>query len=153
MIELSTIIDKFDVHFDESHLFTGHNAEEMMEDFRQRMYTVTKIVDCADCEKCRLWGKLQTTGLATAVRILLTPIECLEKNISMIDKDNVNSDDVNYIMACENFKMSRSEIVGLVNAFGRLSYSVKYVEEFKEMLMKFKEEERLKKEASEKDEL
>jgi len=27
-------------------------------------------MDCVDCEKCRLWGKLQITGLGTALKIL-----------------------------------------------------------------------------------
>ena len=131
IIELTEAIKSFEVHFDESHLFTGHNAEEMMEDFRQRMFKVSKIVDCADCEKCRLWGKLQTRGLATAVKIILTPIECLEKNISIISQDNPNRESAEIVEACENFRMDRGEIVSLFNAFARLSYSVEFVEKFK----------------------
>ena len=110
----------------------------MMEDFRQRMYSVNKIVDCADCEKCRLWGKLQTTGLATAVRIILTPIECLEKDINFsINRDQNNDNDNNNYNSsdkCENFSLNRGEIVALYNSFARLSQSVDYVEQFKVML-------------------
>lgn len=31
---------------------------------------VTRIMDCVGCDKCRLWGKVQTTGIATALKIL-----------------------------------------------------------------------------------
>lgn len=27
-------------------------------------------MDCVGCNKCQLWGKVQTTGLATALKIL-----------------------------------------------------------------------------------
>lgn len=27
-------------------------------------------MDCVACDKCRLWGKVQTTGLGTALKIL-----------------------------------------------------------------------------------
>jgi ERO1-like protein beta len=27
-------------------------------------------MDCVGCDKCRLWGKIQTTGLGTALKIL-----------------------------------------------------------------------------------
>lgn len=27
-------------------------------------------MDCIGCDKCRLWGKVQTTGLATALKVL-----------------------------------------------------------------------------------
>jgi hypothetical protein len=27
-------------------------------------------MDCVGCDKCRLWGKVQTTGLGTALKIL-----------------------------------------------------------------------------------
>ena len=29
-------------------------------------------MDCVACEKCRLWGKLQITGLGTALKILFS---------------------------------------------------------------------------------
>lgn len=27
-------------------------------------------MDCIECDQCRLWGKVQTAGLATAMKIL-----------------------------------------------------------------------------------
>lgn len=31
-------------------------------------------MDCVDCDKCRLWGKLQTHGIGTALKILFTQL-------------------------------------------------------------------------------
>lgn len=122
VLNLSEVVGEFPMHFDESNLFQGNNADEMMEEFRQRIMQIQTIIDCADCEKCRLWGKLQTHALATAVRILLTPVEC-------IDVESFSRDDE--VLKCPEFKLSRREIVALFNGFARLTASVHYVEEFK----------------------
>lgn len=31
-------------------------------------------MDCVSCDKCRLWGKLQTHGMGTALKILFTEL-------------------------------------------------------------------------------
>jgi hypothetical protein len=146
VLKLSSVVNEFPMHFDESNLFQGTNADEMMEEFRTRMLNIQEIIDCADCEKCRLWGKLQTHALATAVRILLTPVEC-------IDVDNFSRD--SEVLKCPEFRLSRREIVALFNGFARLTASVHYIEEFKveiegEIKMKKK---RAKKEKHESDKL
>jgi len=84
-------------------------------------------MDCVDCEKCRLWGKLQTHGLSTAVKILLTPTEC-------IDVDNFSRDE-HVTHVCPKFSLGRREIVSLINAFARLTNSVVVLEDFKEKIM------------------
>ncbi len=65
---LESIID-FPMHFDETQLFKGERANILKEEFRSRFHNVTTIIDCAACEKCRLWGKLQTHGLGTALKV------------------------------------------------------------------------------------
>lgn len=125
-IDLLTAVKDFPVHFDESSLFQGENAVEMMEDFRQRMHKTAQVIDCADCEKCRLWGKIQIKGLATAVRILLTPTECIESNITPTESGE---------KPCGKFKLTRGEIVSLINGFHKISSSVGYLENFKKLLM------------------
>lgn len=42
----------------------------MKEEFKAHFRNVTRIMDCVGCDKCRLWGKVQTTGVATALKIL-----------------------------------------------------------------------------------
>lgn len=42
----------------------------LKEEFKDHFRNVSRIMDCVGCDKCRLWGKVQTTGLATALKIL-----------------------------------------------------------------------------------
>ena len=72
--------------FDETILFRGENAnvrgflflrssaysllQVLKEEFKTHFRNVTRIMDCVGCDKCRLWGKVQTTGIATALKIL-----------------------------------------------------------------------------------
>lgn len=42
----------------------------LKEEFKQHFRNVSRIMDCVGCDKCRLWGKVQTTGLGTALKIL-----------------------------------------------------------------------------------
>lgn len=39
-------------------------------EFKEHFRNVTRIMDCVGCDKCRLWGKVQTTGIATALKVL-----------------------------------------------------------------------------------
>lgn len=42
----------------------------MKEQFKTHFRNVSRIMDCVGCDKCRLWGKLQVSGLGTALKIL-----------------------------------------------------------------------------------
>lgn len=50
----------------------------LKEEFKQHFRNVSRIMDCVGCDKCRLWGKIQTTGLGTAMKVLF---ELDEKNL------------------------------------------------------------------------
>lgn len=56
--------------FDETALFRGENANILKEEFKQHFRNVSRIMDCVGCDKCRLWGKVQTSGVGTALKIL-----------------------------------------------------------------------------------
>ena len=45
-------------------------VQVLKEEFKSHFRNVTRIMDCVGCDKCRLWGKVQTTGIATALKIL-----------------------------------------------------------------------------------
>lgn len=45
--------------FNENELFVGESSR-LLSEFRDRFRTVTRILDCVGCDKCRLWGKLQS---------------------------------------------------------------------------------------------
>lgn len=76
-------------------------------------------MDCVGCFKCRLWGKLQTQGLGTALKILFS-----EKLIANMPESGPSYE----------FHLTRQEIVSLFNAFGRISTSVKELENFRNLL-------------------
>jgi hypothetical protein len=68
-------------------------------------------MDCIGCDKCRLWGKLQVNGYGTALKILFDYDE------------NKNG---------ENPPLRRTELVALINTFGRISHSLAAVRSFRQ---------------------
>jgi len=89
---------------------------------------ITKIMDCVGCQKCRLWGKVQTLALGTALKILFS-----SKTLGLETTVNTESK--------KSFQLSRTEIVALLNGFSRLSKSISEIEAFRELLAKKQKEE------------
>lgn len=109
--DLLNVIESFPSHFDESIMFSGV-SKNLKNEFREKFLNITRIMDCVGCDKCRLWGKLQTQGMGTALKILFSgkfEHNTRENNFVITPNDPANS----------QFKMRRSEIVALFNAFGR----------------------------------
>ncbi|KIK99082.1 hypothetical protein PAXRUDRAFT_823187 [Paxillus rubicundulus Ve08.2h10] len=104
--------------FDERVLFRGENANILRQEFKQHFRNVSRIMDCIGCDKCRLWGKVQTTGLATALKVLF---EMDEKALDPHRNQNL---------------LQRSEVVALINTLHRFSESLHAVEQFREMWRK-----------------
>ncbi|KAL0969856.1 hypothetical protein UPYG_G00233280 [Umbra pygmaea] len=124
LLELLQLAKSFPLHFDETSLFAGNKEEaaSLKEDLRLTFFNISRIMDCVGCFKCRLWGKLQTQGLGTALKILFSErlIEALPRSI------NTNP----------TFQLSRQELVSLLNAFGRISTSIRELENFRSLLSK-----------------
>ncbi|KAI8912844.1 hypothetical protein EDD86DRAFT_274479 [Gorgonomyces haynaldii] len=94
--------------FDESQFFSDPSLKlEIRDSFRN----ITRIMDCIECEKCRLWGKVQTTGLGTALKILFS-----------------------YDLDTTDYRLSRQELVSLMNTYHRISESIKAVSTFSTLL-------------------
>uniref|UniRef100_A0A3B3RL73 ERO1-like protein alpha n=1 Tax=Paramormyrops kingsleyae TaxID=1676925 RepID=A0A3B3RL73_9TELE len=119
---LLQLLRSFPLHFDEGALFTGDKDEaaHLKEDFKRKFRNITRIMDCVDCLKCRLWGKLQTQGLGTALKILFS-----EHQIEALPKSGSSK---------TNFQLTRQEIISLFNAFGRISTSIREIENFRSIL-------------------
>lgn len=122
--ELLDLIQSFPDHFDETSMFTGgQHAQEVKVEFREHFRNISRVIDCVSCDKCKLWGKLQITGLGTALKILFSgefdgpKMEILPSNQGSL-------------------KLSRNEIVALFNGFGRISTSIMQLERFRDMLRK-----------------
>uniref|UniRef100_A0A3Q1EYY9 ERO1-like protein alpha n=1 Tax=Acanthochromis polyacanthus TaxID=80966 RepID=A0A3Q1EYY9_9TELE len=122
LLDILQLARSFPLHFDETSLFAGNEKEaaKLKEDVRLAFLNISRIMDCVGCFKCRLWGKLQTQGLGTALKILFSAqqIEALPKSSNQRP----------------SFQLSRQEIVSLLNAFGRISTSVRELENFRSLL-------------------
>ncbi|KAI5954631.1 ERO1 [Candida jiufengensis] len=94
--------------FNTSTLFEQNPS--LKNDFRARFKNISAIMDCVGCDRCRMWGKIQTIGYGTALKILF-------------------EDDY------EILKFRRIEIVALVNTLDRLSKSIEAINNFKKMYM------------------
>ncbi|SCU90935.1 LAFA_0F00958g1_1 [Lachancea sp. 'fantastica'] len=102
--------------FNEDLLFHDDISSKLKDDFRSRFKNVTKIMDCVHCDRCRLWGKVQTTGYATSLKILFE-----------IDSEN---EDVKQTIVD---KLTKYELIALFNTFDRLSKSIESINNFEKM--------------------
>lgn len=87
---------------------------QLKNDFRMRFKNVSAIMDCVGCDRCRMWGKLQTIGYGTALKVLF-------------DLEDPNTQHL--------LKFRRIELVALFNTFDRLSKSVAAINNFKTMYL------------------
>jgi hypothetical protein len=51
-------------------MFNGESAIKLKEEFKEKFRNISKIMDCVGCDKCRLWGKLQVSGLTSVSRCI-----------------------------------------------------------------------------------
>ncbi|XP_040899374.1 ERO1-like protein alpha [Toxotes jaculatrix] len=122
LLQILQLARSFPLHFDETSLFAGDEKEaaKLKEDIRLAFLNISRIMDCVGCFKCRLWGKLQTQGLGTALKILFS-----ERQIEALPTSSDRR---------PSFQLSRQEIVSLLNAFGRISTSIRELKNFRSLL-------------------
>lgn len=89
--------------FDESAFLESEKGRELIPEFKSIMLNVTHLMDCVTCEKCRIWGKLETKGIAVAMKIIM-------------NREN------------EIITLDRAEMVTLVNLARQLAFSVRNVQ-------------------------
>ena len=85
--------------------------------FKSNFRNISRIMDCVSCQKCRLWGKIQTFGLGTALKILYT----FNSYYKLIRVDQI--------------KLNRQELVALINTFHRIAESVALAKDFERKLL------------------
>uniref|UniRef100_A0A6A7GCP2 Endoplasmic reticulum oxidoreductin-1 n=1 Tax=Hirondellea gigas TaxID=1518452 RepID=A0A6A7GCP2_9CRUS len=56
--------------FDESALFEGNPLHPQIAQYKAHFRNISLILDCVECEKCQLYGKLQVLGIGTALKIM-----------------------------------------------------------------------------------
>ena len=100
--------------FDESLMFADpRNALQLKEDFKSRFRNVSRVMDCVGCDKCRLWGKVQTSGYGTALKILFE----LQDSETTADSPMI---------------LKRTELVALINTLDRISTSLNALSDFRD---------------------
>ncbi|XP_018021558.1 ero1-like protein [Hyalella azteca] len=117
-------------YFDESTYFSNGQTS-LKEEFRLHFRNITRIMDCVGCDKCKLWGKLQVTGLGTALKILFSGN--FEDDIP---QQGPGAEDAPHErpVASDVLKLTRNEVVALINSIGRLSRSIFELEQFRKMV-------------------
>ncbi|KAJ5899910.1 Endoplasmic reticulum oxidoreductin-1 [Penicillium taxi] len=117
--QLTEVLSRPPKIFDEAIMFQDPMAQGLKEDFRNRFRNVSRIMDCVGCDKCRLWGKLQTSGYGTALKVLF-------------EYDETKNG--------ENPMLRRTELVALINTLGRISHSLAAARSFHDALEAGREE-------------
>ena len=106
--EITKMVESCPLMFDESSLFSevtsGHVEAKRLE-LRRRFKHLLDIMQCVGCDRCKLWGTLQTLGIGTALRIIL-------------DEEWDNTQSAN--------KLSRQESVALLHTLERFSSALVY---------------------------
>lgn len=132
--ELLGLVSSFPEHYDETSMFTGgRQAQELKVEFQEHFKNITRVMDCVGCDKCKLWGKLQVTGLGTALKILFS---------GDFDRSRGGAGGAPDTLVpplprpMGDLTLTRNEIVALFNAFGKISTSIVQLERFREMLRK-----------------
>ena len=105
----------------ESHLLFDPSivGPSLKNEFRARFRNVSDIMDCVGCDRCRMWGKLQTIGYGTALKILF----------------ELEDPETQHLL-----KFRKIELVALFNTFDRLSKSVASINNFKNMYLEHLED-------------
>lgn len=93
--------------FDESVMFQEDDHESnivLQQSFKGVFHNISSILDCVQCQQCKLHGKLTMLGYGTALKIL-------------------------FVQSPENLVLEPNEVVALINTAARLSESLVQVRE------------------------
>ncbi|GLC54259.1 hypothetical protein PLESTB_000840700 [Pleodorina starrii] len=112
LVELPELRSSCPMPFDEGRLWKGSDGLALREELRAAFVNITRIMDCVGCEKCKLWGKLQTLGVATALKVLFSSSDC--------------SGALPTSPALSTLVLERNEVIALVNLLERFSASIEY---------------------------
>lgn len=111
VLEVTTRAAEVSEMFDETVMFVNGEGPSLKEDFRNRFRNVSRLMDCVGCDKCRLWGKLQTAGYGTALKVLF----------------EMNGGEDTPVL-------KRTELVALFNTYARISSSMHAIGQFRQRM-------------------
>ena len=88
---------------------------EHVSSIRDAFANISRIMDCVSCQRCKLWGNLQTRAIATSLKILL--------NSHLSNSTQFYPNNGNLLR-----NLTRGEIVALFNGLAQLSKSSYFIE-------------------------
>jgi len=92
--------------FDESLMFREENERNFLQqNFKGVFHNISSILDCVQCQQCKLHGKMAMLGYGTALKILF------------MREDMIRS------------SLSRNEVVALINTLAKFSESLREIRE------------------------
>lgn len=94
-------------------LFQTTTSIQLRDQLKSMFRNVSLIMNCVGCEKCRVWSKLHTLGIATALKVSLAKPGAERKSIVA--------------------SLQRNELVSLVNSIASFSEAVNYVSKFMDL--------------------
>ena len=109
---LLSMVKQTGLSFDQKRLFFAEF--ELVSSIRDTFANITRIIDCVSCQRCRLWGNLQTRAIATSLKILFS------SHLNNTGQPQYNGSLLK--------SLSRGEIVALVNGVAQLSKSIHFIE-------------------------
>lgn len=109
LIELVKELEGYEISPEEKEAFSFFTSDHpKVKEYQHYIHNISEIMNCVECEKCRVFGKMQTYGIGTALKILLgypTPYK-------------------------------RNELVALFNVFNKISMSVRTYYEQRQGIIK-----------------
>jgi ERO1-like protein alpha len=90
--------------------------------YREAFKNISALLNCVGCHKCKLWGKLQFLGVGAAAKVLLHDAEV--RRAAAAGRASGEG---------EALRVTRNEVVALVNVFHRLAISIDAVPRMREL--------------------
>ncbi|GJP74028.1 hypothetical protein CLOP_g4679 [Closterium sp. NIES-67] len=118
--------------FDEARMWRGDEGPQLRQTLQGHFRNISLIMDCVGCERCRLWGKLEILGLATALKILFSVDGTNGNSGNGNGKSNGNGNGGGVEQLC----LQRNEVVALFNTLWRFSDALKTTAELVSLLEK-----------------
>ena len=118
-VKVGKLLDRVreaNLRFDEEKVFFAELQH--VSSIRDAFSNITRIIDCVTCQRCRLWGKLQTRAIATSLKILFSS-----------HLNNLNSQRAGSLL----LSLRREEIVALFNGIAQLAKSISFIESHKRL--------------------
>ncbi|KAF5834410.1 endoplasmic reticulum oxidoreductin 1 [Dunaliella salina] len=102
--------------FDEGMLWRREGSEVLASELQIAFHNITRVMDCVGCEKCKMHGKLNILGIASAMKVLFSvpPPPPGTSTTACADPHLI---------------LDRNEVIALINLLAKLSKSIEAIRE------------------------